>query len=191
MSKPNTEVPKNKASKSNTEASQKKVTASSHTKVKHHISVTLAPLWKKVFAWIYDLLAAIAVFVLALLIGYLAIYLISLPWLENGESLSNSLSSNPLWLIYLTLAIQYYYVWCWVKGGQTVGMRTWNLKLCKQDGSLLSWKEAYIRSVLSLGGLAMFWSVFDKDKRGWHDIPCNCRTVVLPKDYKKQTKPLI
>jgi len=157
------------------------------------IAVTLAPLWKKLAAWVYDLLASLGVFILALTVGYLAIYLVSLPWTGNdkAEVLSNSLNSNPLWLIYLASAVQYYYVWCWVKGGQTVGMRTWRLKLCKTNGDLLSWKEAYIRSFISFAGVALLWSIFDSQKRGWHDLPNDSRVVLLPKSYAKETKPLI
>ncbi len=155
------------------------------------VQVTLASFGKKLIAWVYDLLGALAIFILSLVVGYLLVLIITLPWAENSEAVSALLSQNPLWLIYLAASVQYYYVWCWVKGGQTVGMKTWRLKLCKPDGSLLSWKEAYIRSFISLGGLAIFWSLFDSEKRGIHDIFCDSRVVLLPKDNKKQDKPLI
>lgn len=157
------------------------------------ISVTLASFWKKLIAWVYDLLGAIAIFILALFVGYILIYVISLPWADNGESVSLSLSGNPFWSIYLIACVQYYYVWCWVKGGQTVGMRTWNLKVCNEDGSLLSWKQAYLRSFYSLAGISLLWSLFDKQSRGLHDIMSNSCVVQLPKGHNKvkHTKPLI
>jgi len=34
-------------------------------------SVTLAPFWKRLFAWIYDLLGALGIFILALVVGEL------------------------------------------------------------------------------------------------------------------------
>jgi uncharacterized RDD family membrane protein YckC len=155
------------------------------------IKVELAPFWRRLAAWIYDLLGAIAVFILALVIGYLVIYLLSLPWIENGQQVSDGLYRNPLWAIYLLACVQYYYVWCWVKGGQTVGMKTWRLKLCKSNGSHLTWKEAYLRSLLSFGGIAHLFSLVDKEKRGWHDLAVNSRVVVLPKNYQRPDKPLI
>ncbi len=155
------------------------------------IQVTLAPFWKRLAAWVYDSLAALAVFILALLIGYLVIFIVTLPWMENGLAVSQAIYKNPLWTIYIVACVQYYYVWCWVKGGQTVGMKTWNIKVCKLDGSHLSWKEAYYRSFLSLGGLGNLWSLVDKEKRGWHDFICNSRVVVIPKHLNKQTSPLI
>ncbi len=155
------------------------------------IPVTIASFWLRLIAWIYDLLGAIAVFILALVIGYLVIYLVTLPWVTNGGDVSTALSNNPLWFLYLALSVQYYYVWCWVKGGQTIGMRTWRLKLCHPDGTLLNWKQAYQRSFASLGGLSLLWCLVDSDKRGLHDILCGSLVVVLPKGYNKETKPLI
>ncbi len=155
------------------------------------LEVTLAPFWKRLIAWVYDLLGAVAIFILALVVGYLFIYMITLPWSSSGESLANTLNSNPLWLIYLTGCVQYYYCWCWVKGGQTVGMKTWRLKLCKADGSHLCWKEAYYRSFLSLGGLANIACLFNSNKQGWHDMLCNSQVVVLPKNTSRHNQPLI
>ncbi|MGX5174536.1 RDD family protein [Aliikangiella sp. IMCC44653] len=155
------------------------------------LSVTLAPFWKRLMAWVYDSLGALAVFILALVVGYLVIYVVTLPWVSDGLSLSTHLYQNPLWGVYLFACIQYYYVWCWVKGGQTVGMKTWHLKLCKADGSLLTWKEAYIRSFLSCGGIANLWCLIDQEKRGWHDLFCDARVVVLPKHINRPTQPLI
>ena len=155
------------------------------------LSVSLAPFWKRLAAWIYDLLGALAVFILALVVGYLFIYLVSSPWIDDGESLAISINQNPLWALYLFIAVQYYYVWCWVKGGQTLGMKTWQIKLCKPDGQHLSWREAYIRSFVSLGGLGQIWGLFDKQNRGVQDIICDCRVVQLPKTNRKPDKPLI
>ena len=155
------------------------------------LTVTLASFWKRLIAWVYDLLGGFAVAILAFVVGYVVLFIITMPWVENAQALSEKVSNNPLWAIYLLLCVQYYYAWCWVKGGQTVGMKTWRLKLCKPDGSHLTWKEAYLRSSLSLGGIAQLWSLFDKENRGWHDIACDSRVVQLPKGYQKQEKPLI
>jgi len=159
------------------------------------VQVILASFWKRLLAWVYDLLGALGIFILSLAIGLLALFLITLPWVDDFNQVSTTASNSPFWFVYLFLAVQYYYVWCWVKGGQTVGMRTWRLQLYKSDGGLLSWKEAYIRSFLSLGGLGNLWSLIDSEKRGWHDFVFDTRVVELPKDYykkkNKDQKPLI
>lgn len=160
------------------------------------VQVTLAPFWKRLFAWVYDLLGGLAVFILALAIGLLVAWAVTYPWIEDGHSVSDSLNSNPLWFLFLLTSVQYYYAWCWVKGGQTVGMRAWRLKICKPDGQHLNWKEAYIRTFASLGGVSTIWSIFDKEKRGLQDIAINSRVILLPKGYEKEQygkedKPLI
>ncbi len=165
-----------------TSQNQQMANALELTNESKNMVVTVAPLWKKLAAWIYDLLGALAVFILALCIGYLVIYLMSLPWLKNSETLGNHLNQNPLWFIYLMACTQYYYVWCWVKGGQTVGMRTWRLKLCKPDGQLLTWKAAYYRSFASLGGIAQLTSLFNQQKQGWHDQLVNSYVIEIPKN---------
>ena len=173
------------------------------SKTEHKVQpteVSLASFWKRLAAWIYDLLGAVAVFILALVTGYLLIYILLLPLTESGGTVSNELNANPLsdqlnnnplWLIYLIASVQFYYVWCWVKGGQTVGMRAWRLKICKPNGELLGWREAYVRSFASLGGLSLLWSLLDKEKRGLQDLICGSRVVQLPKSNRKPEKPLI
>ena len=153
------------------------------------VQVTLASFWKRLAAWVYDLLGALAVFILAIVVGLIVVNIAL--WVENSEQVSKSLNGNPLWAIYLVACIQYFYVCCWVKGGQTLGMRTWRLKLCKPDGKHLTWKEAYIRSFASLGGASIIWCLFDKENRGLHDLVVNSRVVQLPKEPNKPQQPII
>ncbi|MFT6734255.1 MAG: putative RDD family membrane protein YckC [Polaribacter sp.] len=155
--------------------------------------VTLATFWKRLFAWVYDLLGALGIFVLALVISQLFIYLVSLLFNEDFNRLDKAFITDILRGIYLFVCVQFYYVWCWVKGGQTVGMKTWRLQVYKVNGELLSYKEAYLRSFLSLIGLSTLWSIVDNENRGLQDIAVGSRVIELPKDfYKNQNqKPLI
>jgi len=157
------------------------------------IPVTLASFWKRLFAWIYDLLGALGIFILALALGQLFLFIVTKPWISDFSQFSQATSKSVFWGFYLFLCVQYYYVWCWVKGGQTVGMKAWKLQLYKTDGSLLSWREAYIRSFMSLGGISNLWCLIDSQKRGLHDLIFDTRVIELPKDfYKNQNqKPLI
>jgi uncharacterized RDD family membrane protein YckC len=148
--------------------------------------VTLASFWKRLFPWVYDLLGAFGIFIFALAIGQIVLYLVSLPFVDDFAPISQAASQNFLWGLYLFAAVQYYYVWCWVKGGQTVGMKAWKLQLYKVDGKLLNWKEAYLRSFASLGGISNLWSLVDSEKRGLHDLIFDTRVVELPKGFYKK-----
>lgn len=54
----------------------------------------------------------------------------------------------------LFLALAVYFIWFWVTGGQTLAMKTWQLRLLRDDGLPLPLKQAAIRYVLSW---AWFW----------------------------------
>ena len=75
---------------------------------------------------------------------------------------------------YLLLATYIFFAWFWTHGGQTLGMRTWKVKLCGLDDRPVSWRQAtgrYLASLLSLAclGLGFLWVLFDRDKLAWHD----------------------
>ncbi len=137
--------------------------------------------WKRVFAYIYDLLPAFGVFCLALIIGYSLVYglFLSLQW--DVKSIGQTLSAHPLWWGYLLLSVSVYYIWCWKSGGQTIGYKTWRLLLIDEHGQHLSWQASLIRALLSLGGFANLWAFFDPQRRGWHDIAVGAYLVQLPK----------
>ncbi|NVJ49623.1 MAG: RDD family protein [Gammaproteobacteria bacterium] len=155
------------------------------------VSVTPASPWKRFFAYFYDWLPAAGVFVLVFIIGLALANLILLNTPAN--EVSQLLSNHPLWWAYLGLGSSLYYLYCWQKGGQTVGMRTWRIKLVKADGRHLTWGESALRALLSCGGLANLWAIIDDEFRGWHDIAVDAFVVQLPKMEKtaEEKKPLI
>lgn len=77
------------------------------------------------------------------------------------------------WLLWLAcwLGTGLYAVESWARGGQTMGMRPWRLKVVDGDGRTparkLLWKRYAVVSVSA--GLAMLWCLFGAEKRGLHD----------------------
>jgi uncharacterized RDD family membrane protein YckC len=155
------------------------------------IPVYPASPWKRLIAWVYDWLPAAGVLVLAFVIGSIAANLIfiDLP----ADQVAKNIRNHPLWIAYLVFGTWCYYGYCWHRGGQTIGYRTWRLKLIKEDGSMLTWLECVVRALLSFGGLANLWAFIDRDKRGWHDIAVDAYLVQLPKTEKseEERKPLL
>lgn len=80
-----------------------------------------------------------------------------------------------------------YFGLSWKRGGQTLGMRAWRLRLLSADGAAtVSWKQILLRSlvaVLSLAafGLGFLWSLVDRERRSWHDLASKTTIVRLPK----------
>jgi uncharacterized RDD family membrane protein YckC len=78
------------------------------------------------------------------------------------------------WLLYVACwaGTGLYAVESWARGGQTMGMRPWRLRVVQSDGSPAKRKALWKRySIVSFtAGLAMLWCLIDKERRGLHDI---------------------
>ncbi len=77
--------------------------------------------------------------------------------------------------IFSSLTGALYFILLWVNwNGQTVGKRAMGIKVVKENGKALDYKEAvlrylgYIVSAIPLC-LGFFWVLADDKKQGWHD----------------------
>jgi uncharacterized RDD family membrane protein YckC len=91
----------------------------------------------------------------------------------------------PYWAALVGAIIVYFGV-PWTRGGQTLGMASWRLRVQRNDGYLLTWRDVVVRlgaSVLSWlsAGLGWAWALYDRERRTWHDQLSRSRVVVLPK----------
>jgi uncharacterized RDD family membrane protein YckC len=86
-----------------------------------------------------------------------------------------SAARDPLFLLYL-LAVWFAYLgWCWHRGGMTLGMRAWRVYLENAEGGRPGWGRCLARFLLSLlsaapAGAGFLWSLFEREKRCWHDL---------------------
>lgn len=85
-----------------------------------------------------------------------------------------------------------FYCFFWKKGGQTVGMKTWHIKLEDQHtGEAPNLIQCILRALISpfiVGacGLGYIWCFIDKEKHALHDRITRTRVVALPKPPKKK-----
>lgn len=118
----------------------------------------------RLLAMVYD-----AVIALALLFVISALSLAVMPShkpVTPGSAASYAVFTA-IWVVfglYATLS--------WRLGGQTIGMKPWRLKVLTAHGLRPGWRALCIRyAVASLTlGTALLWSVFDRERRGLHDI---------------------
>jgi uncharacterized RDD family membrane protein YckC len=133
------------------------------------------PLKRRLTAMFYD---SLLVFALLMAAGALSLPVTS-DYLANYE--------YPLgYRLYLLTVMYVYFAISWHKQGQTLGMRTWKIRLERTDGRLPTWWDTFLRfiaSIISLLplGLGFWWSIWDKDKRCWHDILSGTRLVRVDK----------
>jgi len=104
--------------------------------------------------------------------------------INNGEATDSSMAYTIFLRFYLASIIFFYFGWFWTHGGQTLGMKTWKIKLISNNSQTINWKQVTIREITAVIswaflGLGFIWSLFDNQKRSWHDISSNTRLIDL------------
>lgn len=127
--------------------------------------------FKIIFAFLYDLLLLIAVWIAT-----------SIPFvLWQGEALQNNWAAVSAYQMYL-LAITYVYLtYFWVLNGQSPGLRVWKLRLQRTDGYLLTRHNANIRFVLGILLFSFGWILLfiPKFKRTLQDQLANTEIILI------------
>jgi uncharacterized RDD family membrane protein YckC len=146
-----------------------------------HVSEQPAPLWRRLLALLYELLAVAAILFVVTMAGLLVTH----------NQLDHTAAG---FRIALLLAVEAYFVISWIRGGQSLGMRAWRLYLRDEAGGTPDLTRAILRftilaSPLLLLALALVagpvtgmvaplaaWIVdlsvaaFDRRRRALHDI---------------------
>lgn len=134
-----------------------------------------APLGWRVLALVYDIVPLLALLMIASAL---------LVTVNGGRTVEHA-----PWLAGLEFAAFWavcgaYFVASWRRGGQTMGMRPWRLKVVAADGRLAPVRALWIRYLVGcltpLVGWA--WCLFDADKRALHDIAAGTVFVRLRGD---------
>jgi len=96
--------------------------------------------------------------------------LIFLP-VTGGEAIAGT---NHLYHVYLSVCCYLYFTWQWLRGGQTLGMKAWRIRVVTFDGVHINWKQASLRFLLACAswlmlGAGFVWMFFDRDNLAFHD----------------------
>lgn len=71
-----------------------------------------------------------------------------------------------------------YFLWCWLRGGQTLAMKAWGIRLVD-----VSPVTALLRLVLAAllvpTGISLIWAFFDRDRQFLHDRLAGTRLVSI------------
>ncbi|MDH5711205.1 MAG: RDD family protein [Gammaproteobacteria bacterium] len=109
--------------------------------------------------------------------------------LNHGEALDSNNPNRIILSFYLGAIIVFYFGWFWTHGGQTLGMKTWKMRLVSNHSQItafnaISWKHVLIREATAMVsclclGLGFLWSLFDRKKRCWHDMTSDTALIDL------------
>lgn len=100
--------------------------------------------------------------------------------------LGEAVPAGSLWfeICLFALALMFF-AGFWARGGQTLGMRAWRIRVVNADGTALSFARAALRFILAVVavlpvGLGLWWCLVDRERRGWHDRWARTRVVRVP-----------
>ncbi len=76
--------------------------------------------------------------------------------------------------VFIVVVLAAYFLWCWLRGGQTLAMRAWRIRLVDVTPA-----KAILRFVLALLLLpvSILWAVVDRDRQFLHDRLAGTRLV--------------
>ena len=135
-----------------------------------------ASLLRRLGAILYDWLLLFAVLMIATL-PFIAV--------RGGDIVEPT--ENLAYQLWLFFVIYLFFTYFWWKGGQTLGVRTWRMRVETADGKSPSVARASLRfaaaiiSVLPLG-LGFLWQLWDKDGLTWHDRASGTYLMYYPKE---------
>ena len=124
---------------------------------------------RRLFSMLYEALLLLAVLFIA---GFLFISI-------THDATSGAM--KPVFQGYLILVVAGYFIWFW-RYGQTLAMKTWHMKIVSKDGGRITMKQAGLRFIvalsgIALGGIGILWAVFDRDKQFLHDRLAGTRII--------------
>ena len=141
-----------------------------------HAEKILGPagLLRRLAAAVYDGLLVIGILMLMTLLLVIA---------GGGEAVP---AGKPAYQASVLLVMFLFFAGFWTRGGQTLGMRAWRLRLESRDGEPVSWMQAAKRFAAAFLawlplGLGMLWILVDRQGLSWQDRLSDTRVVLLAK----------
>ncbi len=76
--------------------------------------------------------------------------------------------------LFLIALFAAYFLWCWLRSGQTLAMKTWRIRLVSKEGHrTLAPRAALLRFIAALllvpTLLGILWALVDRDRQFLHD----------------------
>jgi len=124
----------------------------------HNSDNTNAPIWRRVAAFLYDLLLLTAIFFIVTTIVVIVF--------NDGEH-----THSPFYFVFLYMIGMLFFTWCWRRGGQTLGMQAWRIVLVNNDTGPITRTQCLKRYLAGSIGFVItyFGVIFSHHKTPWHD----------------------
>jgi uncharacterized RDD family membrane protein YckC len=148
---------------------------------------------RRLGSWIYDVLIAFAVYMVAGAIAFLLFNLLIKFGLISMQNFEHPIDLQRSSILYSVLIygwniawVSFFFVFFWAKSGQTLGMKAWRLRVQNQDGTRISKITGIKRLLPTLLGLGNLTVIFDrKNKLSLQDRLTDTEVVVLSLEANK------
>jgi len=109
--------------------------------------------------------------VLLFALGFFATWLFF--FASGGRDATTGWLHNTL-QVFILATFAAYFLWCWLRGGQTLAMKAWGIRLVD-----VTPRKAALRFVLAVLLLpaSIAWALFDRDRQFLHDRLAGTRLV--------------
>ena len=109
--------------------------------------------------------------VLLFAVGFFAAWLF---FFGSGGRDATSGGTRHLLQLFILAVFAAYFLWCWLRGGQTLAMRAWGIRLVD-----VTPRKALVRFALAAALLpvSILWALLDRDRQFLHDRLAGTRLV--------------
>lgn len=140
-----------------------------------------APLFRRLMAILYD-----GFLLLGICFAFGVLVLTIRRILGHDTMMAQGVLGQTITLLGMWASCAFFYVWCWRRSGQTLGMKSWRLKVQSPEGHTPSWQSCWLRCLLaplSLAtcGIGYLWCLVDKQGDCLHDKWSGTQTLLMPK----------
>ena len=121
----------------------------------------------------------------ALLLAAVAFFAAWLFFFASGGRDATAGWARHLLQLFILVVLASYFLWCWLRGGQTLAMKAWRIRLVGATP-----RKALLRFVYALAffpatiaclsvptGVSIVWALFDRDRQFLHDRLAGTRLV--------------
>lgn len=154
------------------------------TKKAEQQDAPVAGLLRRLAALLYDAFLVAAIW---MTLGFMMQFIVGpdTNHLVDGRVQTDPVTS-PILFTAMVLSAAGFYIWFWMRTGQTLGMLAWRIKAVSSDGSLMSFKQAVLRFVIAWPafftfGVGYLWLYLDNHGNAIHDILSGTQVIVVPK----------
>lgn len=124
--------------------------------------------WRRLASMLYE---SLLVFAVAFFAGWIFFFA------SGGKNATSGALRHEL-QAFILVVLAAYFLWCWLRGGQTLAMKAWKIRLVDVTPTKALLRFVYA-VVLVPTGLSVLWVLVDREKQFLHDRLAGTRLVRL------------